>query len=163
MASSFSLASRLQYAVPQIKLCMVHENFDQANLYRLRKISDVDLYLAPLRHATEEHFVSLHLNARQDIIGLHEVSHGSLVSSVVHPREVFKAAIAANSFSIIVCHNHPSGARVEPSDEDIEITYRLLKAGKTLCVPVIDHVILSPNQPLYSIRENMPEIWDFGA
>ena len=163
MFDNVSLASKLRYRVPQIKLMMVHENFNQENLYRLRKTADVDLFLEPLRHATEEHFVSLHLNARQDIIGMHEVSHGSLVSSVVHPREVFKAAIAANSFSILVCHNHPSGAIVEPSDEDIDITYRLLRAGKMLCIPIVDHLILSPNQPVYSMRENMPEIWEITA
>jgi hypothetical protein len=60
----------------------------------------------------------------------------------VHPREVFKAALVANSFAIIVCHNHPSGSEIVPSSEDFATTKQLLQAGKLLGVAVVDHLIV---------------------
>lgn len=94
--------------------------------------------------------------------GLHEVSHGTLSSSLVHPREVFKAALLGNCFAIIVCHNHPSGATLVPSPEDLETTRQLISAGKILGVSVIDHLIVGPDndeESVYSIRENNPAFW----
>jgi DNA repair protein RadC len=70
------------------------------------------------------------------------ISVGSLNSSVVHSREVFKVAIESNSANIIVLHNHPSGNN-EPSDEDISITKRLVEAGKILDINVFDHIIIA--------------------
>jgi DNA repair protein RadC len=84
----------------------------------------------------------LHLNTKFEVIGLHEVSHGTLSASLVHPREVFKAALVANSYAILVCHNHPSGAKLTPSKEDFETTKQLIAAGKVLGVSVLDHLIL---------------------
>ncbi len=69
------------------------------------------------------------------------VSMGSLDSSVVHPREVFKEAISASAASVIFVHNHPSGDP-EPSEDDIELTRRLVEAGKLLGILVLDHVIV---------------------
>jgi DNA repair protein RadC len=128
----------------------------------IRTPLDAGRFLEPLKYASEEHFVSLHLNAKNEIIGLHEVSHGTLSSSLVHPREVFKAAIIANSHAIIVCHNHPSGSLISPSEEDLQTTQQLLDAGKLMGVAVIDHLIVGPNQEsedLYSLRENYPGLW----
>jgi DNA repair protein RadC len=88
-----------------------------------------------------EGFAVLMLNARHRVTGANLVSVGSLNASVVHPREVFKAAILANAASIIVGHNHPSGDP-DPSREDLEITARLVRAGELLGIAVLDHVIL---------------------
>lgn len=111
--------------------------------------------------ACEEHFVSLHLNAKNEVIGLHEVSHGTLSASLVHPREVFKAALIANSYAILVCHNHPSGSQIMPSPEDIDTTRQLIEAGKFMGVNVIDHLIIGPGslEDWYSLREQHPELW----
>jgi DNA repair protein RadC len=153
------LAAQLKYKLPTLKLALVHESRDYTPLYPLRTPEDAAALLEPLRHAPEEHFVSLHLNAKHEVIGLHEVSHGTISSSLVHPREVFKAALLANSYAILVCHNHPSGSSISPSGEDIETTNQLLEAGTMLGVHVIDHLIMGPNQDVYSLRENHPELW----
>ena len=121
---------------------------------------DMGKHLGWLATSPEEKFVAIHLNAKQEIIGIHQVSHGTLSASLVHPREVFKAALLANSYSIIVAHNHPSGAILEPSREDLGTTRQLLKAGKILGVALVDHLILNPFQAIYSIRENHHRIWD---
>lgn len=153
------LATRLRYRLPSIKLCLVHEGLNISNLHAIHAPSDAADYLEPLRYASEEHFVSVHLNAKHEIIGLHEVSHGTLTASLVQPREVFKAALLANSYAIIVCHNHPSGALLLPSPEDLQVTRQLVRSGKILGVQVLDHLIFSPNQEVYSIRESHPELW----
>lgn len=73
-----------------------------------------------------------------------------------------KAAILANSFAIIVCHNHPSGSKVVPSREDLETTGQLFNAGKLLGVTLLDHLIVGPGlkkDTVYSIRQYHPELW----
>lgn len=94
-----------------------------------------------LENEDREHFVSMMLDAKNKVIGIHTVSIGTLCCTVVSPREVFKAAILANAASIIVAHNHPSGD-LTPSPEDLQITEVLKKAGKLLDIEVLDHVIV---------------------
>ena len=91
--------------------------------------------------ATREYFVSLHLNSKNQLIREVLVSIGSLSTSVVHPREVFSAAVRDSSAALIFLHNHPSGDPA-PSREDRECTQRLCRAGKILGIRVLDHVIL---------------------
>lgn len=95
-----------------------------------------------LRTATREHFVVLLLNARHECMGVDTVSVGSLNASIVHPREVFRPAILASAASILLIHNHPSGD-VEPSEEDLAITHRLVQVGELLGIQVLDHVIVA--------------------
>lgn len=97
--------------------------------------------LLALHEEPEEHFCILCLNAKNKIVGIHTISIGSLSSSIVHPREVFKAAMLNNAASIILAHNHPSGDP-EPSREDIETTRRLINAGEIMGIKVLDHVII---------------------
>ena len=78
-----------------------------------------------------EQFCILMLNAKNKVIGLNIVSTGDLSSATVHPREVLKPAILANSASMILCHNHPSGT-LSPSHEDIAITERIIKAARIM-------------------------------
>lgn len=153
-----ALARKLKYPLPRIKLALVHEGV-RGKLYQIQSPWDAEEFLSPLRHAPEEHFVSLHLNAKNEVIGLHEVSHGTLAASLVHPREVFKAALVANTYALVVCHNHPSGSLLFPSNEDLQTTRQLLRSSLILGIPVLDHLILSPTEPAFSIRENYPEIW----
>lgn len=150
----------MQYPVPRLRLQLLSENTHRGALFRIIQPDDVADALRPLRSFSEEHFVALHLNSKHEVIGLHEVSHGSLNASLVHPREVFKAACLANSHAILIAHNHPSGSPITPSPEDLDTTQQLLAASRILAIPLIDHVILSPIHDLYSIRENHPEIWD---
>jgi DNA repair protein RadC len=89
-----------------------------------------------------EQFCVLHLDVRHRLISREVVSIGHLSSALVHPREVFKAAILANAASVALVHNHPSGD-AEPSKEDLDITRRLVRAGELLGIPVLDHVIVT--------------------
>ena len=84
--------------------------------------------------------------------GHYEVSRGSLTSSMIHPREVFKHAILRNASALLLFHNHPSGDPT-PSDEDIAVTKRLVKAGELLGIPILDHIILGQDGAHTSLRE----------
>jgi DNA repair protein RadC len=88
-----------------------------------------------------EHFQVLLLNTRRRLIRVEQISQGTLDTILVHPREVFKSAIAANASAIVLVHNHPSGDPA-PSEADIKVTRDLIRAGKLLKIDVLDHVIL---------------------
>src|SRR5207302_8829691 len=88
-----------------------------------------------------EVFLALVLDGKNQLLGFNQVSVGSLSAALVHPREVFKAAILANAAAIILVHNHPSGDP-EPSPEDRAITGRLKEAGELLGIKVLDHVVI---------------------
>lgn len=90
----------------------------------------------------QEHFVVLALTARSKITASRVTSIGSVANVEVHPRDVFRFAIAANAYAIVVGHCHPSGD-VEPSETDVALTQRLVDAGRILGIPVLDHVIVS--------------------
>jgi DNA repair protein RadC len=87
-----------------------------------------------------EHFKAVFLDARHAVLGVYTVSIGCLTSSLVHAREVFRAAIVAGAAGIVLSHNHPSGDP-EPSAEDIALTRRLMAAGTLIGIEVLDHVV----------------------
>lgn len=97
-----------------------------------------------LRDENKEQFIVICLNKSNKIIRKEVISVGSLDSSVVHPREIFKVAVENNAASIILIHNHPSG-NPQPSNEDISITKKLVEAGKMMDIPVFDHIIIAGN------------------
>lgn len=97
---------------------------------------------AELAHLDREQFVCAHLDVKNRLLSRELVSVGHLTSALVHPREVFKAALLANAASVVLLHNHPSGDP-EPSREDVELTRRLVQAGDLLGIPVLDHVIVA--------------------
>ena len=94
-----------------------------------------------LKGKKKEHFLVLCLDTRNRLIDRKLVSMGSLDTSIVHPREVFKEAVSACAASVIFAHNHPSGDP-EPSKEDVELTKRLAKAGEIMGIAVLDHIII---------------------
>ena len=110
-----------------------------------RKIScsrDVYEHCHPkLSELEKEHFIALLLDTKNKIITEDTISIGTLNSSLVHPREVFKNAIKESANTIILVHNHPSG-EPEPSEEDREITRLLIQAGELLNIKVLDHIII---------------------
>ena len=89
----------------------------------------------------EEYMYMICMNTKNKIIGVFEVSHGTVNSSLVNPREIFQKALLANAVSIILMHNHPSGDP-KPSKEDIEVTKRIMDAGKIVGISVLDHIIV---------------------
>ncbi|MDU2209876.1 MAG: DNA repair protein RadC [Eubacterium sp.] len=114
---------------------------------------DVFNLLEPeLRFEQKEHFICLFLNSKNCLIFKEIISIGSLNAAIVHPREVFNAAIRRCSASLICAHNHPSGDP-EPSQEDIALTKRLKAAGEIIGIDVLDHVIIGNNQ-FYSLKEH---------
>jgi DNA repair protein RadC len=105
---------------------------------------------ASIKDKAKEHFKLILLNPRNKIIGISTISIGTLNASLVHPREVFKDAIAHSAASVVLAHNHPSGDP-EPSEDDIEITKKLVESGKILGIEVIDHIIIGKND-YYSFK-----------
>jgi len=111
----------------------------------------VQEYARTYAAAQKEHFLAIHLNTRHVPTSLEVVSIGTLSTSLVHPREVFRTAIAGGTASLILVHNHPSGDP-SPSPDDIEITTRLVKVGELVGIEILDHVILA-RERYFSFRE----------
>lgn len=99
-----------------------------------------------------EVFFVMCLNTKNQVVAVHRAHVGSLNSSIVEPREVFKAAILNNSSSVIFAHQHPS-QDVTPSKEDIEATKRLAACGKILGIEVLDHVIVNAKAGFTSLKQ----------
>jgi len=108
--------------------------------------------VAELDKRSEEVFVMATIDVRNKVTGLFEVSTGTLNSSLVTPREVFKRAILQNAAGIVLGHNHPSG-NIDASNDDINITKKLVKSGKILGVNVIDHIIVGNEGDYSSMKE----------
>jgi DNA repair protein RadC len=108
--------------------------------------------------ADRESFYVLYLDSQNRVNGIEEAHKGTVAAVEVHPREVFKGALAANATAIILAHNHPSGNPVQ-SAEDIALTRRLIEAGNILGLPVLDHVIVARGG-CTSIREQAGDLFD---
>jgi len=98
-----------------------------------------------MRNLDREHFRALLLNVKNQVIGREIISIGTLNSSAVHPRELFRNAIKRSAAALILAHNHPSGDPA-PSREDIEVTRRLLEAGHIIGIEILDHLIIGDNK-----------------
>jgi DNA repair protein RadC len=104
-------------------------------------------YLRDENRAYEvENFQAVLLNSRRKLIKVEHISQGLVDSILVHPREVFRSAIAANACSVVLVHNHPSGDPM-PSESDIRVTRDLVRAGQLLKIEVTDHIILGHRTP----------------
>jgi DNA repair protein RadC len=110
-----------------------------------------DYVMEDLRHLSQEHFVALYLNTKNQVIHQQTVFIGSLNASIVHPREVFKEALKRSAASLLCFHNHPSGDPT-PSREDIEVTKRLVDCGIMLGIEVLDHIIIG-DKKYVSLKE----------
>ncbi len=136
----------------QIPIIQIKEEFKD---YETRpKIDAPQAVYNLLKHLMpefQEAFYLLSLNTKNGVLAIRLISQGSLNANVVHPREVFKAAILDSAAHIIVTHNHPSGDPT-PSSEDIEITKKLQETGKILGIDLLDHVIIGDSQH-FSLKE----------
>ncbi len=131
--AAFELANRLKDSNDSEKKPVVKTPEDVVNLIQKK-----------LKGKKKEYFLVICLDTRGKLIKTSEVSVGSLDSSIVHPREVFKEAITATAASVIFVHNHPSG-EPEPSEDDINLTKRLADSGNILGIDVLDHIIVVDN------------------
>lgn len=121
-------------------------NLSYDGRYAIRSPEDASNYVMnDMRFLTQEHFVCLYLNTKNQVLHRQTVFIGSLNASIVHPREVFKEAFRRSAASIICLHNHPSGDPA-PSREDIEVTKRLAECGKMIGIEVLDHLIIGDNR-----------------
>ncbi|MGD9677322.1 MAG: DNA repair protein RadC [Vulcanibacillus sp.] len=131
--AGIELGKRVVRQLPQVK-------------YSIHSPKDAAEYLIDdIKFLKQEHFIILLLDTKNQIISKETISIGTLNSSIVHPREVFKPAIKKSVSAIILAHNHPSGDPT-PSKEDIEITKRLTKAGEILGIDVLDHIIIGDSK-----------------
>ncbi len=100
--------------------------------------------LKDIKDETQEMFIVLCLDNKKKVISKNIVFIGTLDSTIIHPREIFKIAILNSSSCLILAHNHPSGDP-NPSDEDIKITNQLKEVGEIMGIPIIDHIIVGTN------------------
>ncbi|MEW6618805.1 MAG: DNA repair protein RadC [bacterium] len=118
----------------------------------IKSSEDVAKLVRPrLKDKKKEYFLILSLDTRNNLTKISEISIGSLNANLVHPREVFKEAIQSIANSVILVHNHPSG-NPEPSEDDLEITKRLIEASKILGIEILDHIIIAKTG-FYSFKE----------
>lgn len=118
-----------------------------------RIFSPADTYCVISHYADhQENFIAISLNGANEILSVKLVSKGTVNKTLVHPREVFAGVIGDRATSLIIAHNHPSG-NLSPSPEDQEVTKRIIKAGKVLGIPLLDHIIFSP-QSFFSFTEH---------
>ena len=110
-----------------------------------------DLLMSELRYKKQEHFKTLILDTKNQVISIETITIGTLNASLVHPREVFNRAIRKSAHGIILVHNHPSG-HPEPSKEDLLLTERLVESGKIIGISIMDHVIIGDGR-FYSFKE----------
>ncbi|KMT21536.1 RadC family protein [Clostridium cylindrosporum] len=100
-----------------------------------------NMLMEDMRYLKKEHFRVVFLNTKNIVLDVSDLSIGTLNSSVVHPREVFYDAIKKTAYSIVICHNHPSGDPT-PSSEDINVTNRLSEVGKIIGIELLDHLVI---------------------
>ncbi len=104
-----------------------------------------------LQYLKQENFIGIYLDTQNNIIDMKTIFIGTLSMSVVHPREVFNWAVRLSAASLIICHNHPSGDPT-PSSADIEVTAAIKKAGETMNICLVDHIIIGENR-FVSLKE----------
>jgi DNA repair protein RadC len=151
--------------IGKAKACQIQAAFELANRWNSKSETNLnstvsspeDAYSelkARARGKKKEYFWAVLLDTRNKIIKSVEISVGSLDSSIVHPRELFKEAISASASSIIVAHNHPSG-NPQASQEDIKLTKRLKESGDIVGIDIVDHIILGEDRFLSMKREGL--------
>lgn len=137
-------------AIQTIRLTMVREGEPLGLVTQPVNVPDIARAALERMSQDRECFLVLHIDTRNIVTGVDVVSIGSLNGSLVHSREVFKAAILGNAAGLILVHNHPSGD-ITPSKEDVALTKRLVDAGRLLGIEVMDHVIIGDGY--YSFKE----------
>jgi len=114
----------------------------------------VDLLMNEMRYLDKEYFNIALLDTKNQILAIENVSIGTLNASIVHPRDVYRIAIKRNANSIILIHNHPSGD-ITPSNEDLDVTKRLVEVGNLMGIRVLDHIIIGDSKYLSFKEKNL--------
>lgn len=111
-----------------------------------------------LNSSADEKMVVVCLDVNNDIIGLHEVAHGSINGCNLEMASIYKRALLNNAFSIVIAHNHPSG-KLNPSRADVQVTEKIIEAGRLLGINCLDHIIVSIDG-YYSLRQHGDNYFD---
>jgi len=127
----------MNYVTALIQLPLIRESRKE----RVRSPEDVAQLCSDIRDLAQETFHVLMLNAKNNLVNRVMATVGIVDASLVHPREVFRQAVAENAAAVVLVHNHPSGDPT-PSAEDIRITRQMVEAGRILGILVTDHVII---------------------
>lgn len=142
----------MSYRLPRYRVTLVREGSSSNINNHIRTPEDVmDILSAEYETAVVETAQMLALDTKNKIIGVFTISTGSLNASIIHPRDIFQRAILSNAASVILAHNHPSGDPT-PSPEDIELTGKLVEAGKVMDIAILDHVIIGDGR-FVSLKE----------
>jgi DNA repair protein RadC len=150
------------YTIPVYRLQLVQEG--QTTTMPVTGPAELAFHLKEIATADREHMVVIFLDTKNRPIGRQVVSIGTLNATLVHPREVFKAALIAGGSganSVILAHNHPSNV-LTPSFEDDDVTRKIARAGTLLCIPLVDHIILGPDGGFFSYRNDRPDCLNGG-
>lgn len=148
--------------IKNVKACQIIAMIEMFKRFKTLRSQSIDLKVSSPKDVSEllinemsslnqEVLKIILLNTKNIVIGVKDVFKGSLNSSIVHPREIFKEAIQRGSANIIICHNHPSGDPT-PSKEDINITLRLKQCGDLMGIGLLDHLIIGNNKYI-SLKE----------
>ncbi|TCP24488.1 DNA repair protein RadC [Scopulibacillus darangshiensis] len=139
------------YEIQRIK--QVVQEVEEGVRYVIRSpIDAVEIATKFIGDDDREIFFVMCLNTKNHVLAVHRCHIGALNASIAHPREIFKAAILNNAASIIVSHQHPSGDTF-PSSEDIDVTKRLVKAGRIIGIDVLDHIIVNHKADYTSLKD----------
>ena len=152
MAATTNKETEIQKGLKLVKIRLVKEK----TMFRSRMIRNSDDAVEAMRDELagydREVFCILNLKTDGSVINMNIVSQGTLNSSLISPREVFKSSILSNAAGIIMLHNHPSG-NVQPSPEDYDATKRMVECGKMLDIAVVDHIVVGAETGLaYSFK-----------
>lgn len=149
------------FGIGEVKACQIIAAFElgrrlasftDTKKQKIESAKDISkIFIPEMSSLKKEHFKGIYLDSRKKIIKEETIFIGTLNSSVIHPREIFQVALAEGAAALILVHNHPSGDP-KPSDDDIEITKQLVKAGEILGIEVLDHIIIG-NKRYFSFRE----------
>lgn len=124
----------------------------QSNDFKISSPKDVsELLINEMNNLNQEVLKLILLNTKNTVIGVKDIFKGSLNTSILHPREIFREAVQRGSANIIICHNHPSGDST-PSKEDINITLRIKQCGDLMGIKLLDHIIIGNNNYI-SLKE----------
>jgi DNA repair protein RadC len=158
--ASCSELQRVKGVGPAKATC-IKAALELANRFQARPLESLTRFTSPLqvfehldhefRDRRKEYFMALLLDGKNRIIKRAQISEGSLNQSIVHPREVFNAAVRESAAALILLHNHPTGDPT-PSPEDLEVTRRLCEAGELMGIKVLDHIIIGDGT-FYSFTE----------
>lgn len=147
-------ALRKNLKIGEAKACQIAACFElskrlaltKSKYKEIKKAKDIaDMLMPEMRTLNKEQLKAVFLNTRKKILRITTLFIGSLDESVIHPRDIFQAALEENAAAIILVHNHPSGDPT-PSQLDIESTKQILDAGEMMSIPLLDHIIIGDNR-----------------